>query len=82
MNLLSAFLGMTITLDGQDYEVAHKFSESRVLVNYCGLYTFADKATDGTWELSGEPARQDEKPVLEALLAPTLDQSILTVTKD
>lgn len=74
---------MTITLtDGKDYEVAHTFSEGRVLISYDGLYSFADRAGDGTWDLSGEPARPEEKPVLAALLAPTMDQSVVTITKE
>lgn len=32
------------------------------------------------WELSGEPARENEKPILAAFLAPMMDRSILTVT--
>lgn len=67
--------------DGKQYEVAHMFGDSRALVNYDGLYVFVD-LVGGIWDLSGEPARDDEKPILAALTAPMNDQSILTVTKD
>ena len=75
-------LGMSITIDGKDYEVAHSFSPERAIVNYDGLYVLVDRNADGSWALSGEPARDDEKPVLEALTAPMNDQSILNVLKD
>ena len=73
---------MKITLmDGKEYEVAHAFSPTRAIINYDGLFALVDQM-GGQWDLSGEPARDDEKPILTALLAPTMDQSILTVTKD
>jgi hypothetical protein len=72
---------MKITLtDGQEYEVAHTFSPSRAIISYDGLYVLVDQV-DGAWDLSGEPARPEEKPVLETLLAPMMDQSIVTITK-
>lgn len=71
---------MDITIDGKSYKVAHLFDEKRCLVEYEGLYVFADKAFDGTWELSGEPARENEKPVLAAFLNPMLGKTIVTVT--
>lgn len=71
-----------IVIDGVAYSVVHSFGDARVIINYEGLYVFADKNPDGTWDLSGEPARENEKPVLEALLAPTMDQTIVTVTKN
>lgn len=74
---------MKITIDGKEYEVAHQFNESRVIISYEGVYVFADRWADGGgWDLSGEPARENEKPVLEALLAPMLDKTVVTVTKD
>ncbi len=78
MNLCPG-MGMKITLvDGKEYEVAHAFSPTRALINMDGLYVFADQVA-GQWDLSGEPASEDEQPVLAALLAPTMDQSVLTV---
>lgn len=81
MNLYAG-QGMKLVVEGQEYEVAHSFNESRALINFDGLYTFVDRAPDGTWELSGLPARPDEKPILDALIAPMKDKSIVTVIKD
>jgi len=72
---------VTLT-DGKTYMVAHAFDSARALINFDGLYVFVDKAEDGTWDLSGEPARPDEKPILNALLAPTNDKTVVTVIKD
>jgi hypothetical protein len=73
---------MTITIDSTSYEVAHQFSETRCLIIYDGLYVFADRNPDGTWDLSGEPARKDEMPVLKSFTDPLNDQTIVTVTKN
>lgn len=79
--LLSTGTGMEVQVDGKTYTVAHAFGDSRALIDFDGLYVFVDKFPDGTWELSGEPARESEKPVLKALTDPMNDQSVLTVTK-
>lgn len=82
---LWAPLGMsTIKLSsGMKYEVAHEFGPGRVLVNYEGLFVLVDRDPQtGEWDLSGEPARPDEKPVIEALIEPMRDKSILVVKKD
>lgn len=73
---------MDVTIDGKSYRVAHQFNESRVIIDFDGAYVFADRWPDGTWDLSGEPAREDEKPILAALLAPTMDKTVVTVIKD
>jgi hypothetical protein len=70
----------SIIVEGQTYKIAHTFSDSRVIIDMGGVFAFADKNPSGTWDLSGLPARESEKSVLNDLLAPTLDQSILTVT--
>lgn len=70
---------MDITVDGKTYTVEHFFSATRAIINFDGLYVLVDKYPDGTWELSGEPARENEKPILNALVAPMLDKSILKV---
>lgn len=69
-------------IDGKLYEVAHEFNPARAIINYDGVFVLVDKNADGTWDLSGEPAREDEKPILEALIKPFEDQTIVTVTKD
>lgn len=71
----------TVTIDGKDYVVRHTFSDRRVLINYDGLTVFADKAFDGVWELSGEPAREHEKAVLKQFVAELEGEPQVTVTK-
>lgn len=66
--------------DGKTYNVAHTFSNTRCIINYQGLYVFADQGSDGTWDLSGEPSRDDEKAVLAALIAPMMDVTVVTIT--
>lgn len=72
---------MNIVLDGTSYEIAHSFSSTRAIINYEGLYVFVDQASDGTWELSGLPAREHEKPILNALVAPMNDKTDVKVIK-
>lgn len=73
---------MTITIDGAEYAVEHSFSDSRALIRFEGALVFADKAFDGVWELSGEPARDgEEKRVYHELIEPELDKTIVTVQK-
>lgn len=69
-----------IAIDGTQYKVAHLFDETRAIISYDGLYVLVDRLPNGTWELSGEPARANEKPVLNALVAPMLDKTTVTVT--
>jgi hypothetical protein len=71
----------TIEIDGQQYPVAHAFSEDRVIICYDGLHILADRL-GSSWWLSGKPATEAEKPVLAKLTEPTNDVSVLTVTKD
>lgn len=65
--------------DGNSYEVAHDFHNGRAIIIYEGLYVLVDQIQDGRFELSGEPARDSEKPVLNALVA-TIETKV-TVTK-
>ncbi len=71
-----------ILVEGKSCTVMHRFNENRALVDFDGLYVFADQFADGTWELSGEPAREAEKPILKALLDPTNDQDRVTIIKE
>ena len=70
-----------VEIDGARYEVVHQFNESRVIVSYQGAFVFADQAADGVWELSGIPAREDEKAVLKSFTDPMNDVTVVTVTK-
>lgn len=68
------------TIDGTSYRIEHKFSDRRAIVNFGGAYVLADRVDLYKWELSGEPAREDEKPILNALVAGI--KTTTTVTKD
>lgn len=62
-----------IAIDNKYYQVKHVFTPERVIIDYDGLFAFAD-LLNGTWDLSGVPARTaDEKRVLAQLTA-TLEQ--------
>jgi hypothetical protein len=52
------------------------------ITNYWQYGGAGDKRDDGIWERSWKPASGEEATVLEGLLAPTLDRSVVTVTKD
>lgn len=73
---------MKVTVDGKEHEVVHSFGEGRAIISYDGLHVFVDRAFDGVWELSGEPARNgEEKQVFNKLIAPHLDVVEVTVQK-
>jgi hypothetical protein len=70
-------------VDGKTYKVAHVFSDTRVIIDWdLGAFVLADKAPDGTWDLSGVPATPDEEVVVKQLNAPTNDTTVTTVVKD
>lgn len=54
----------------------------RGIVNYEGVYIIVDRVSaDGwDWEPTGEPDREDEKPILKALVNTV--QTTTTVTKE
>lgn len=73
---------MKVSVDGKEHDVVHSFGERRAIINFDGAYVFVDRAFDGVWELSGEPARDgEEKQVLNKLIAPHLDVVEVTVQK-
>ena len=65
--------------DGNDYEVAYEFESGRKIIVYAGLYVLVDPVENGEYELSGEPARVDELPILNQLVSTIKDT--LTVIK-
>lgn len=71
---------MKANVDGKSYEIAHFFSNTRAIIDFDGAFVLVDRVQNDDWELSGEPARQDEKPILAAFLAPMMDKTILKVT--
>lgn len=71
---------MKVIVDGKARDVIHSFGEDRAIIIFDGLHVFADRASDGTWELSGEPARDgEEKRVLAQLVSPLVDVTEVTV---
>jgi hypothetical protein len=72
----------TVIVDGFSYNVVHVFRANRALINYEGLFVLVDMLTDGTWELSGEPASDEEEVVLKTFTAPMNDKTVVTITKD
>ena len=80
MGLCWIIPGMKVKVDDKEYEVARLFSPERAIIEYEGLFVLVDKSVDDTWELSGEPARGDEKDALQELIAPMKDRTIVTVT--
>lgn len=70
---------MDIVLDGKPRKVLHAWS-GRVLVDYDGLFVFADQGLAG-WELSGVPARDgEEKRVLKTFTDPVDGTTTVTST--
>ena len=67
-----------VLVSGRTYNIAHAFGPSRVIIDYEGVFVFVDQNSDGTWDLSGIPASENEKPFLVALVGP--DKLIVTVT--
>lgn len=72
---------MKITLDtGEECELVRQFTDTRAIILFNDAYVLVDRVDADTWELSGEPARENEKPTLAALVAAMKDEVI--VTKD
>lgn len=69
----------TVTFtDGKVYQVAHHFSKDRAIIHWEGLFVLVDRVDEEHYELSGEPARPHEKPMLDAFVA-TIESGV-TVT--
>jgi len=64
-------------------EVAHRFTDTRAIVLFDGLYLMADRLSLDEWELSSEPARPGaELLTLNTLIARLVQEgTIVTVTK-
>lgn len=75
-------MNMISLSDGKQYMIVHAFNEARVIIDYDGLFVLVDNDPQTGWELSGEPANQDEKPVLATLTASMKDKSKVIVVKD
>lgn len=59
----------SIVLDsGEKCEVVHTFRSDRLIVLYDGLYVLVDLVL-GAWVLSGRPATDAEKSVLNGLIS-------------
>jgi hypothetical protein len=71
---------MQANVDGKSYEIVHYFSNKRAIIDFDGAFVLVDHVQNEDWELSGNPAMENEKPILAAFLAPMMDKTILTVT--
>lgn len=55
----------TVTVEGREYELVHNFGLNRGIINLDGAFALVDRVGAAQWELSGNPATDDEKPVLQ-----------------
>ena len=76
-----------VQIDGQEYEIAHQFSNRRAAIRYeGGLVVMADLVWDDAtgsseWQLSGTPTSPEETKVVEALM-PARDSTEVAVVSD
>jgi len=68
----------TVLVEGTPRELIHAFGNGRAIVDYFDAFVMMDELSDGTFELSGEPAREDEKPVLNKLVATIKNTTTVT----
>jgi hypothetical protein len=73
---------MIVTVRGVECRIRYASNESRVLVEWESAFTFVDRADDGTWDLSGQPASPDELRVLNDFLAGQTDRTVITAMPD
>ena len=74
---------MTLTIDGKNYTIVSRTHLGRAIINYEGLFVLADyDLNSNQWVLSGEPASEDEKAILNELTAPTRDVTVRRVIED
>ena len=67
-----------VVIAGKKYDVMHLFSDRRAIVEYEGALVMADRGPVG-WELSGEPASDEEKLALADVRCKELLGAELTV---
>jgi len=72
---------MEISIDGKSYAVVRQLREDRVIIDFDGMFVFAD-CMWGAWDLSGVPASLEEGKILQELCAPTNDKTVVTIIKD
>lgn len=71
---------MTVNIDGAEYAVLCLLTGTRVIIDYGGAVVLAD-CVGGSWDLSGDPATPDEQKIIDRILAPEMDTTVVTVTK-
>ena len=71
----------TIDIDSKTYQIVHTFRSDRVIINFDGLFVFAD-FINNAWELSGDPGTAEERDIIKVLCEPTNDKTIVTIEKD
>jgi hypothetical protein len=70
----------SLTLEGRGtFEVEHWFSPDRALIRFDGTYALVDRVSESTFDLSGQPASEDEKTVLNPLVLAV--ETTTTVTR-
>ncbi len=57
-----------VTVDGVEYELVYDFGLGRGIINMEGIFVLVDRVDDTLWELSGNPARDHEKPILQKFI--------------
>jgi hypothetical protein len=73
---------ITLTDDGESYELIRLFGDDRALINMRGASVFVDRVDAERFQISGTPARPGEElDELNAIVAPLSDVTIVTVTK-
>ena len=83
MDCMLPFRAMTLTIDGKNYTIVSRTHLGRAIINYEGLFVLADyDLNSNQWVLSGEPASEDEKAILNELTAPTRDVTVRRVIED
>ena len=68
--------------DQREYEVVKTLRPGRVIINFDGLFVFADLTDDG-WQRSQDPPSADDRAVLNAVIQANggFDTTTTTVTK-
>lgn len=70
---------MKVRVDGQEYELVHNFGNGRGIIDMGGVFPLVDALpVAGEWELSGLPAREHEKPILQKFVDSVKNQTTVT----
>ena len=70
---------MTIDINGSSCAILYNISPSRAIIDYGGGVVLAD-CIGGRWELSGDPTTDEERKIVNSILAPEMDTTLVTIT--